>query len=213
MVADVTLYLVRHGETDYNRRGLMQGRRIDAPLNRLGMAQAQSLAGRFCDIPLDAVYVSPLRRARETAEPVLACHPDVRVRVDDDLAEMSWGELEGQSIDDVGSVLRDFARSWREGVFDAKVGGGESILEVARRAGAVLARIMAAHPGETVLAVTHGRYLRVLLATALPEIGLRRMDEFGHANTGVYRLRSEGGVLRLDLRNCTEHLHWMEDAA
>lgn len=212
-MADLTLYLVRHGETEYNRRRLMQGQRIDAPLNRNGHAQARALGDRFCAVPLDAIYVSPLRRAMETASPVIECHREVPVHVDAELAEMSWGELEGRSIDEVEDVLRAFARRWREGEFDDRVGGGESILDVAARARRVLDRITERHDGSTVLAVTHGRYLRVLLATVLPEFGLPRMDRFQHANTGVYRVIWRDGKPMLDLSNCTEHLEWMGDAA
>lgn len=212
-MADLTLYLVRHGETDYNRQRLMQGQRIDAPLNRIGQAQARALGDRFCDVSLDAIYVSPLRRAVETARPVIDCHSDASVQRDGDLAEMSWGELEGQSIDAVGDILRTFGRRWKEGVFDDRVGGGESISDVAVRAGRFLDNVLARHAGSTVLAVTHGRYLRVLLATALPEIGLARMDRFAHTNTGVYQVTWRDGKPILDLSNCTEHLEWMEDAA
>jgi broad specificity phosphatase PhoE len=211
---DLILYLVRHGETEYNRRGLMQGQRIDAPLNRNGIAQARALGERFCPVALDAIYVSPLRRAMETARPVIDCHADVPLHVDGELAEMSWGELEGRSIDEVGDTLRFLAGRWKQGAFDDRVGGGESILDVASRARRALDRILERHAGgDTVLAVTHGRYLRVLLATALPEVGLERMDRFPHANTGVYRIVRDNGSNRLDLTNCTEHLEWMGDAA
>ncbi len=212
-MADLTMYLVRHGETEYNRRRLMQGQRIDAPLNRTGQAQARALGDRFCPVPLDAIYVSPLRRAMATAAPIVECHPDTPVHVDSELAEMSWGELEGRSIDDVEDVLRSFARRWKEGEFDDRVGGGESIHDVAERARRVLDRVAVRHDGGTVLVVTHGRYLRVLLATALPEIGLACMDRFPHANTGVYRVIWHDGKPDLDLSNCTEHLEWMGDAA
>lgn len=210
----ITAYVVRHGETEYNRRRLMQGQRIDAPLNRTGMAQAAALAERFRGVALDAVYASPLRRAVDTARSVLRHHHGLPLRTLDALAEMSWGDLEGRSIDDVGDVLRKFQRQWRDGHFHDRVGGGESILEVEMRARQALEHFADRHAGETVLAVTHGRFLRVLLATAIPsEEGLRRMDRFGHANTGVYRITLGRGGARLDMQNCTDHLESVEDAA
>lgn len=204
--AALTLYVVRHGETEHNRRRLMQGRRIDASLNDRGQRQAELLGYRFRDVPLDAVWVSPLLRARQTADEVLAHHAHVPVVVEPDLAEMSWGAMEGRSIDEVADELHAFAAEWRDGRFDRRVGGGESIIDVELRARAVLDRILARHRGETVLAVTHGRYLRVLLAAALERGGLRTMDRFQHANTGVYRLVHDGTGFTADLENCTAHL-------
>jgi len=90
-----TLYFVRHGETDYNRNSIVQGRGVDAPLNERGRRQAEALARRFAAVPLDAIYASPLRRALETAEAVRRYHPDVPFFQVVDLEEMDWGELEG----------------------------------------------------------------------------------------------------------------------
>ncbi len=204
--AAFTLYVVRHGETEHNRRRLMQGRRIDASLNDRGQRQAALLGERFREVALDAVWVSPLLRARQTADAVLSHHPGVPVVIEPDLAEMSWGEMEGLSIDDVAEDLRAFAAEWRDGRFDRRVGGGESIRDVEIRARAVVDRLLERHRGETVLAVTHGRYLRVFLAAALDRGGLRTMDRFQHANTGVYRLVHDGTAFVADLENCTAHL-------
>lgn len=85
---DLTLYLVRHGETDYNRRRIMQGRRIDAPLNETGRAQAEALAERFADAPLDAIYSSTLKRADATADAIAARHPAAERHRLADLDEM-----------------------------------------------------------------------------------------------------------------------------
>lgn len=204
--AALTLYVVRHGETEHNRRRLMQGLRIDAPLNERGAEQARALGARFVDVPLDAIYVSPLIRARQTADEVIRLHPGVPVHVEPDLAEMSWGEMEGRSIDEVADELRAFAAEWRRGRFDRRVGGGESILDVKRRADQVIAHLVAAHQGQQVLVVTHGRFLRVFLAMALDRGDASRMDRFEHANTGVYRLVHDGTGFTSDLVNCTAHL-------
>src|SRR5690606_28201169 len=84
-----TLYLVRHGETDYNRASIMQGRRVDARLNAVGRAQAAALARRFARAPLDAIYTSTLARARETALAVAAVQPEATFVELSDLEEMS----------------------------------------------------------------------------------------------------------------------------
>ena len=89
-----TLYLVRHGETDYNRQRIVQGRRINCELNVTGRAQARALARRLASVPVDAVFSSTLRRAEETAAFVAAEHPDAGVFRLEDLEEVEIIEME-----------------------------------------------------------------------------------------------------------------------
>ena len=206
-----TLYLVRHGETDYNRRQVMQGRGINSRLNPTGRRQAEALAARFAGMPLDAVYTSTLERAAETAEIVLAGHPPTPVRRLPGLDEMSWGIYEGEPYSErLQGALGAIYAAWDDGAFDHRIEGGESILDVQERALGALGEIVAAHPGGTVLVVSHGRLLRVLLASVLEGYGLARMSAILHANTSVNRLLFENGCYTADLLNCTAHLDRVE---
>ena len=206
-MAATTLYLVRHGETDYNRNGIVQGRGVDAPLNERGRRQAEALARRFAAVPLDALYASPLRRALATAEAVRRYHPDVPFYQLADLAEMDWGDLEGKPYaPPYDEQIRAIYEHWRAGDYDYPVPGGESILDVQRRALRALETILTRHEGETVLVVTHGRFLRILLASVLPEYGLARMEALPHTNTAVNHLVYENGRFRALRLNCTAHL-------
>ncbi|MFT4605274.1 MAG: broad specificity phosphatase PhoE [Rhodothermales bacterium] len=201
-----TLYLARHGETDYNRRKLMQGRSIDASLNEVGIRQAEALSGRMAGESLDAIYASTLKRAQETAD-LLASPHQLKPRILPDLVEMAWGDLEGTPIADHTHYLKEVGEAWKAGGFDHQIGGGESILDVERRAKAAWAHINQSHSdGQTAFAVTHGRFMRVLLTVALADHGLSHMDRFPHSNTGVYRLDRTGSVWKLMLMNCTAHL-------
>jgi len=211
--SETVLYVVRHGETEYNRRRIVQGRKVDASLNETGRRQADALARRFEDERLDAVYASTLRRARETADAVAAKHPGVPVRYLHDLEEMSWGDYEGRPFDEhVRAMYERMEVLWQSGDFSRPVTGGESITEVQASGLRALDRILARHPGETVLVVAHGRFMRVLLASILPGYGLERMREIKHANTGVNRVRFGGGAPTADLLNCTVHLETAETA-
>ncbi|MBO6575355.1 MAG: histidine phosphatase family protein [Rhodothermales bacterium] len=214
MTSSFTVYLARHGETEYNRKRLMQGRSIDAPLNERGIRQAEALAKRMVPVQLDTVYASALLRARQTAERVVGGR-GLNVTTLPDLAEMSWGSLEGRPISELRAHLREVGADWRAGHFDFAVGGGESILDVQNRAQSVLDHLMNTHSaGQNIMVVTHGRFLRVLLATALPETGLTRMDDFPHANCGLYRMEGlRDGTFTLTLRNETGHLEHLSDAA
>jgi len=205
-----TLYFVRHGETDYNLRRIMQGRRINGPLNNTGRRQARALARRFADTPFDAIYASSLRRAEETAAIIAAHHPDTPFHTLDALQEMSWGVYEGQPAQQVADAFDAITASWQEGRFEERVEGGESILEVQQRALEAMDHILSHHAGEQVLVVTHGRFLRVLLATLLDDYGLKRMQDIQHANTAVNRILHTGGGYEADLLNCTAHLDEVE---
>lgn len=206
-----TLYLVRHGETDYNRQRIVQGRRINSELNTTGRAQARALARRLASVPVDAIFSSTLRRAEETAGFVAAEHPEIEVFRLEDLEEMSWGIYEGEPDSDrVRLVFESMQAEWARGDFGKRIEGGESILDVQERGLRALDHILDRHSGETVVVVTHGRFLRVLLATLLGEYGLERMNEIHHANTCVNHLIHDSGVFEAHLLNCTTHLEEVE---
>lgn len=210
-MAAITLYFARHGETDYNRNGIVQGRGVDAPLNERGQWQAEALAQRFTKVPLHAIYASPLRRALETAQAVRRHHLDAAFYQLTDLEEMDWGYLEGKPYaPPYDTQIRAVYERWRAGDYGYPVPGGESILDVQRRALRALETILARHEAETVLVVTHGRFLRILLASILPEYGLERMEALPHTNTAVNHLIYENGYFRALRLNCTAHL---EEAA
>ena len=202
-----TLYLIRHGETDYNRRRIVQGRRINSQLNETGRRQAEALARRFASVPVEAFYSSTLRRAEETADIVAAQHPGVPVFRVEDLEEMSWGIFEGQPATEAwDEAYASMRESWERGDYTPRWEGGESILEVQERGVRAVRQIAQRHPGDTVVVVTHGRFLRVILASLLTEIGLDRMDELSHGNTCVNQLAFENDRVEAVLLNCTAHL-------
>ncbi len=209
-----TFYFVRHGETEYNRLGIMQGRGVNMGLNETGKAQAKVLAERFAMTDLDVIYTSPLRRAQETANAIAHFHSDVPFFTLEDLEEMAWGELEGAApTPETKEVLQGMYRQWENGAYDAFIPGGESIHDVQRRALRAMDTICEAHGGKTVLVVAHGRFLRVLLASLLDTYGLARMHEIKHANTAVYELTYAAGTYTPEVLNCTAHLETLDEPA
>ena len=205
----MTLFLARHGQTDQNAAGLVQGRGLDPDLNATGRAQAEALAAALGDTPLDAVYVSTQRRSQQTAEPTLAAHPEARLVVRSGLDEMDWGAHEGKghtpdSEDTaMAAAYEDLNRRWDAGETDLHVRGGESPDEVWARVQPVLAEIGAAFPGGRVLVVSHRRLLRVLVAGALPGGGLERMSRYPHDNAALSTLDVPGGTFGPDARLVT----------
>jgi broad specificity phosphatase PhoE len=166
------LLLVRHGETDWNAEGKLQGH-TDRPLNEYGRRQAQALADKLAGESIDAVYASDLSRARETAE-ILGEKLGLTVAVDPDLREKNWGNWEGLTSDERLHIEFD----------------GETSEAHRDRTLSAVQRIVERHPGERVVVVTHGGSLRRIQAAvsgfALPVI----------ENCAVWGLAHEDGRFR-----------------
>jgi broad specificity phosphatase PhoE len=141
-----TLLLVRHGETDWNAEGRLQGH-TDRPLNDYGRRQAAELAERLADEGADAIYASDLVRARDTAE-IIGARLGLPVVIDADLREKNWGNWEGLTGDE--RVRVEFV--------------GESTEEHRERVLRAVHRITGRHPGQRVVVVTHGGSLRRIQA-------------------------------------------------
>ncbi len=117
--APTTLYLVRHGETEYNRRGIMQGGGIDSTLNATGREQARALARRFASADIDALYASTLRRATQTADILATGHDPLSRTHLRALNEMDWGVYEGEAPSPERDASVDALKSaWREGAYE-----------------------------------------------------------------------------------------------
>ena len=207
MKTETQLYLVRHGETDFNKQGIVQGRGVNSPLNETGLAQAAALAKRFVVNPVDAIYSSPLRRALQTAQTVAQQVGISEIPTDPGLEEMSWGVFEGQpQSEELASAFEEMKERWHNGEHDYGVEKGESLRQVQTRGVAAIDRILKQSAGKRVLVVAHGRFLRILLASLLTEYGIPRMEELNHTNTGVNHLvHDENGFVAVSL-NCTSHL-------
>jgi 2,3-bisphosphoglycerate-dependent phosphoglycerate mutase len=144
-----TLLLVRHGETDWNALGRLQGH-TDRPLNEYGRRQARELAEKLAGEDIAAIYTSDLARARETAE-IVGGRLGLPVVVDPDLRERNWGTWEGLTTTERDAV--EF-----EG--EAPEEHRERIVRAARR-------IAERHDGQRVLVVTHGGSMRRLQAAVM----------------------------------------------
>ncbi len=201
------LYLVRHGETEYNRRHIVQGRGVDIPLNELGYRQAEALAERSVDFGLDVIYSSTLTRAKQTAHAVSQKNESVPVVYLRDLEEMSWGEFEGRErSDELKQVFIQMRDEWQGGNYTYSVGGGESAQDVQERGLKAMKYIVEKHQGERVMVVAHGRFLRVLIASLLDEYGLPRMEEIKHKNTCINYLTHTPAGFTAHYLNNIDHL-------
>ncbi len=149
----MSLYVVRHGLTDWNKKRLIQGR-IDIPLNEEGMQQAKKTKENLSSVHLDLVFCSPLTRARQTAA-IICEGRDIPMIVDPRIQEEFYGELEGEPR--VGE--RYFSQ---RSSFFKRYPNGEGYLDVVARVYPFLNEIKAKYKEKDVLLVCHGGMSRVV---------------------------------------------------
>jgi len=171
-----TLYLVRHGQTAWNLEGRCQGH-ADIPLDATGIAQARSLAAALAGHRIDAIYTSDLARAHETARIVAAARSATAI-ARRALREIDIGSWSGLTDEEIEVRYPGFVRP-----------DGETDEEHVARVAAAIAEIVAAHPGEHVLVVSHGQSLEAFRRHAgMRSRPLRNCEWFTLvARDGMYR--------------------------
>lgn len=189
-----TVYLVRHGATEWNHTRRAQGT-ADIDLNDDGRAQAEDAADRLADAALDAVYSSDLKRAFDTARPIAQRH-GLQVVTDPRFQEIDQGEWTGLHVDE---IARRWPNEWGPARHYSKRPGGESPTEVRKRALAGLKDAVQQHPSGAIAVVSHGGTIRTLSAEALGYDERRSARIRGLGNGGILRLdaKLEGGKLIL----------------
>lgn len=190
-----TLFLARHGETDWNAAGRWQGQ-TDVPLNAMGEAQARALAERMRPEGIAAVASSDLARARATADIVAAALGIEGVHTDRDLREQGYGCFEGLTKKE--SAER-FPAEWARYVADwhATPPGGEPYAALVARVGEAVRRIAERLPSPA-LVVMHGGAIRALLGdriASIPSPASSGWALHGIPNGGIFRLTLSSGAL------------------
>lgn len=200
------IFIVRHGETDYNKLRMLQGRGIDAPLNELGTQQAKALAAYFKDHPLDAIFSSTMRRALSTAE-YIARHHNGKISAFEDLEEMDYGTYEGIEYTEVAEELDAIKNSWMNGKTDLVITGGESPEMVLNRAKRRIVSLLesSVKADQTVVFVVHGRLIRILLSHWLKG-SLKHMHTIGTHNCSINHLTWQNNRIQPVVLNETGHL-------
>jgi broad specificity phosphatase PhoE len=204
------IYLIRHGETEYNRQGIVQGSGIDADLNETGRNQAEAFYQKYKDIPFDKVYTSALVRTHQTVEKFIEA--GIPHEIIPELNEISWGEKEGvipNSVDN--AYYADLLKTWQDGDTHVPAIGGESPIEVAERQKVALKNILNNKDEKLILVAMHGRAMRILLSQ-ISNLPLSAMDTFPHQNTCLYKLEYcyKKDAFEILTKNDTSHLELLE---
>lgn len=191
----LTLYLLRHGETEASRTGGYCGL-TDIDLSSNGRLMAEDFAQSYQAHPFAGVYVSPLRRTRDTAEPLCRL-AGLEMRLCEGLRELEYGQWEGKSREEVNRDHHaDYLRWLADAGWNAPT-GGERGVDVGVRAMAVLEEIWREHADGDVLVVSHKATLRILLCHLLG-IDVGRYRDRVHisvASLSVVEMREHGPLL------------------
>ncbi len=163
----MNLYLVRHGETAWNREGRAQGR-ADVPLNEAGITQSQALAATFASMNVAAVMSSSSRRAVRTAEAIASPH-DLSVISEGDLLELNFGGLDGAPLRDMREMFPDFFEHWTRDPATAQFpDGGETLQQLQDRTWAIVESVARSHDAQdNVIIVSHAFALYSVMCRAL----------------------------------------------
>lgn len=195
------LILVRHGLTDDNVNGILQGQN-GKPLNDRGRQQAESLAKRLSVHRVDGIFTSDLERAHQTAAIISRYHRHVVPHIDRRLRERAAGEHGGRPHDDFAQAARDQAAERTH----YRSGGGETLVEVAHRASHWHHDLLLSHYGRLLVVVSHGAWLRGYLNWLLDgEVNNRNWD-YKHYNTGMTVVDLHGSKPKLIMLNDISHL-------
>ncbi len=203
------LYIVRHGETVWNREGRIQGH-TDVGLSHLGLEQARMLARRLKPVRLDAAYSSDLSRAADTAAAVLDGR-EVPIFLTPHLREYHKGAFEGLTESELRSRFPGEYPGYIAKDLDYAPDGGESTRGVSERMTSVISEIKERHLGDNVLVVGHGGSLRAAMMALLGmSLDANWRFVFGNCTLTILDTYHDNAVLRLF--NDASHLDGLEQA-
>ena len=198
------LYFIRHGQTDHNLKGIVQGKGVNLPLNDLGRRQAKAFFDAYKDVPFDHIYTSSLLRAQETIYPFR----DLGLSFEplSELDEISWGEMEGSAVVmESSDTFKHLTDQWKAGNDDARPPGGESPRDLQNRQKKFIDQLLAT-PDQKILISMHGRAIRSMMCL-LTDTPLKQMEEFPHVNLTLYKVNLlSDGKFEIEKFNDTTHL-------
>lgn len=198
------LYIIRHGQTDLNLKGIVQGRGLNTSLNEMGRRQAAAFYEYYKEENFDKIYTSTLVRTHETVASFL--EQGIPWEQLEGLDEIGWGVYEGrEQTPDVMQGFTDLTEGWRSGKLDTCVEGGETPNQLAARQRIALDHILARPNEEKVLICMHGRAMRVFLCL-LTDRDIALMDDFPHTNTALYRVAYDGSAFTIEDEYNIKHL-------
>lgn len=197
------IYIIRHGETELNRRRIIQGQGVDAPLNEVGKLQARAFYEHYRHIDFEVVLTSKLIRTHQTVRPFI--DQGIPWEEWEEINEIGWGIHEGKST--TPALVEEYKymiEEWGKGNFQVKLEEGESAAELSDRI-SVFIKQLRYRPEQRILVCCHGRAMRCMMCL-LKGQHLREMENYQHSNTGLFQVELENGTFVFNLQNDTRHL-------
>ena len=202
-------YIIRHGETDFNKSGMVQGSGIDSDLNEKGRMQAAAFYSHFSSFPFDKIYVSGLKRTHQSVASFIK--KGIPLEIVPELNEISWGDFEGVAISpEMHDRYLNNISEWQKGNLHLAYKNAETPLQLQERQKIALKKILKDTASRNILIATHGRYLRAFLCLLL-EQPLHQMDEFNHTNLCLYIIRYKEGKFTMIEACNTLHLEALNE--
>ena len=199
-----TIHLIRHGQTDFNLKNIIQGSGIDSDLNENGRLQASRFHKKYSSTPYKHIYTSNLKRAIQSVENfIVSGIPHTAM---EELNEINWGIMEGKIHNpETIKLYHQTINDWQNGLLNQSVEGGETPLEMLQRQSKGLESLMQKQEEEIILICMHGRAIRsfLCLLTGKP---LNEMESWDHSNLCLYELKYNGKVFEVTQSNNTDHL-------
>lgn len=183
-----TFYVIRHGQTDWNVKRIVQGH-LDSELTQRGIDETKKLIQKLRDIRFDKVFSSDLLRAKRTAE-IIAREKKLEVEATNLLREQPYGKYEGKPLDDMLDDLKEWEKLSEEAKFKYKLGPEfESDEESATRLINFLRELSLAYAGKNILIVSHG----IIIKSLLHHLGyMKYSEDLFLNNSGFIKLESDG---------------------
>jgi broad specificity phosphatase PhoE len=201
-----TIFLIRHGESEINREKprRLGGMKSNSPLSELGVEQAELTSRYMRDFAIQAFYSSPLDRAYVTAEIIARPHGKPVGKVQG-FIENDCGRWEGKTYEEIMLNEREYYDKWMAHPETVPLPEGEDYRQVQERALAALDEVVARHPGESVVIVSHNTVLKVLISHALG-LDLSNSRNVKTGNLGITILESKNEKLSVRTLNSIFHL-------
>lgn len=199
------LLFIRHGQTDHNVDQRVMGRQ-PVPLNEVGKRQAKKIADYLKDVGLTAVVSSPVERAKATAEAILACHPKLKLILEEGFSEIDYGEWVNLTIADIVTRYPDIWPDYHSNPKDVKIPGGEWLMAVRDRTVKAISNLKKLYPDGRIAIVSHADVIKLAI-TAILDWPIDMFKSFSMDNGAMVLIREHPALgMRMVLYNAQNGL-------
>jgi len=180
------IYLIRHGQTEYNDKSIFRGQ-LDIPLNSYGISQAESIGKALAAVGFDAIYTSPLIRAKKTAEIINKYQANmININIENDFTDLNYGIWQAKSHEEVKKTYPKLYYEWQTSPYNTQIPGGESLYDAQKRSFNGLKKIINKNNGKIICVVSHRVINKLLISKIL-----------GIQKTGFWKIRQDTGCINI----------------